>query len=186
MFKAFCEEFKANEPVSLQVKINPSYNDINWNLNIELDKLKLEPNHAEIRIAPMIVDFKQLPNFYNEGHVFVAPCMAEAFGLPIAEAMACELPVITTGFGGQIDFVINKENGLLIDYDLVQANDTYLYEEVRWAKPRIEHLRKLMRYAFEHQSEMKEMGKKAREKIMNEFQWKHSAEKILKYISELN
>jgi hypothetical protein len=43
----------------------------------------------------------------------------EGFGLPIAEAMACGLPVIVTGYGAALDFY-NEDNAYLIPAQVVR------------------------------------------------------------------
>jgi glycosyltransferase involved in cell wall biosynthesis len=49
----------------------------------------------------------------SAANVFVMPTRAEGFGLTIAEAMACGLPVITTDQGAHMDFV-NASNAILV------------------------------------------------------------------------
>jgi glycosyltransferase involved in cell wall biosynthesis len=46
--------------------------------------------------------------------VFVLPSSSEAFGLVIAEAMACALPVVATKVGGIPEIVRHGETGLLV------------------------------------------------------------------------
>lgn len=48
-----------------------------------------------------------------QAHVFVLPTAGESFGVAIAEALACGLPVVVTGDGGHL--------GMLRDFDAVQV-----------------------------------------------------------------
>jgi glycosyltransferase involved in cell wall biosynthesis len=178
--KAFNEEFSKDEPVEMMIKINSAYNGPDWNLAKELDKLELKPGGGKIAITTDDIPYDKLPEFYSMGDVFLAPNMSESFGLPIAEAMACGLPCITTNYGGQTDFV-TKDNGWLIDYDLVEVDWDFMYEGVSWARPKIDHLRKLMRYAYEHPLEVKVMGERARQDIQG-YTWENTAKIILKLI----
>ena len=41
----------------------------------------------------------------------------EGFGLPALEAMACRTPLVSTRYGGPMDFVRDGENGFLVDVD---------------------------------------------------------------------
>ena len=43
------------------------------------------------------VPFRDLPALYGAGEMFVYPSMYEGFGLPVIEAMACGVPVLTGG-----------------------------------------------------------------------------------------
>jgi len=58
------------------------------------------------------VDEKKLPEFYNSLDVFVFPSFYEGFGVPLLEAMACEVPyVIGTNAGiGEILPIYKIEN----------------------------------------------------------------------------
>ena len=97
--------------------------------------------------------------------------------------MAMGIPCITTGFGGQVDFV-NKENGWLIDYELIDVTWDMQYEGVKWAKPNIEHLRKLMRYCYENQQEVKVKAKLALEES-KKWTWENSAKKAKEFLEEI-
>src|SRR5207249_8948309 len=49
---------------------------------------------AEV-LLPGYVPDEDVPKFYNAADVFVYPSIYEGFGLPVLEAMACGVPVIT-------------------------------------------------------------------------------------------
>jgi glycosyltransferase involved in cell wall biosynthesis len=68
--------------------------------------------------APIIhlteeVPDEHLPGLYTAADILVHPYRGEGFGMPIAEAMACGLPVVVTGHGAALDFV-DEEVGWLI------------------------------------------------------------------------
>jgi len=42
---------------------------------------------------------EELPRYYALADLFVFPTLLEGFGLPLAEALACGTPVVTTGAG---------------------------------------------------------------------------------------
>ncbi len=52
---------------------------------------------------PGYVLYEDLPLWYNAASVFVYPSLYEGFGLPVAEAMACGCPVITTAAGSLLE-----------------------------------------------------------------------------------
>jgi glycosyltransferase involved in cell wall biosynthesis len=82
----------------------------------------------------------ELKFLYENCDLFVFPSFSEGFGLPIAEAMLMNLPVITTSYGGQMDFC-NEENSWLVDYELVQAKTHFELDESYWAIPSISSLK---------------------------------------------
>jgi glycosyltransferase involved in cell wall biosynthesis len=57
------------------------------------------------------------------------PSIAEGFGLVILEAMACGVPVLCTTSTGGADFLIHRQNGLLID----PGSTTAIEQELVWA-----------------------------------------------------
>ena len=154
----------------------------NWNLQNQINELKLKKDRAVMYINADTVEYNKLRKFYIDGDIFVSCSMGDAFDLPVLEAMACGLPSIVTAHNGHCDFV-NKNNGWIIDKgDFVEWSKEIQYEGIKWFKPNIEEIRKRMRYAFEYQDEVK----KKREQALKDAQkwtWENSAKKLLKILS---
>ncbi|WP_440767376.1 glycosyltransferase family 4 protein [Natronorubrum sp. DTA7] len=55
----------------------------------------------------------ELPSYHAGADVFCLPSHDESFGMANVEAMACELPVVTTDLEGIETYLANGENGLL-------------------------------------------------------------------------
>jgi glycosyltransferase involved in cell wall biosynthesis len=53
---------------------------------------------------------------YNAADVFIAPSLAETFGLVILEAILCGTPVVGFNIGGIPDIINHKKNGYLANY----------------------------------------------------------------------
>ncbi len=64
-----------------------------------------DPSLAEVTILYDDLDDPQMANLYRSADILVHPYRGEGFGMPILEAMACGLPVITTAGGASQDFV---------------------------------------------------------------------------------
>ena len=185
LLQAFAEEFNEDEDVSLKIKLNATYNIPGWDLAREIDSLNLPKDRPKIFTCNNNMTDKELRAFYNEGNVFVTTSMAEGFNLPALEALGCGLPVLTTHYGGQADF-INEENGWLInegEYDYYSKEISY--EEVKWFKPSIKQIRKKLRYIYNNQDEVVNKHKK----IITEpnlLTWLDSAKKIKELIAEFD
>jgi glycosyltransferase involved in cell wall biosynthesis len=108
------------------------------------------------------IPYTDLPNIYNEAHVFVYPSIyPEPQGMAILEAMACGVPVIASNIGGIPDMIKNNENGLL-----VKANDpTALVEAITRLKE-----------SPEMATNIKERGLKV---IWEKFTWRSIAQVVL-------
>ena len=79
----------------------------------------LEKKYPEVRFLGA-KPHEALPPYYNCADVFVFPSRTDTFGLVMAEAMACGVPVAAYPVEGPIDVVIHGESGILDD-DLSRA-----------------------------------------------------------------
>jgi glycosyltransferase involved in cell wall biosynthesis len=61
-------------------------------------------------------------DFYAAADIYVSPSLEDSFGLPVAEAMACGLPVITSKFAGVSELIQNERNGLVLSDPTNAAN----------------------------------------------------------------
>lgn len=109
------------------------------------------------------VPHKELPHWYALSDVGVFPSIAdEAFGITIAEAMACELPVIGSYVGGIPEVVGNEESaGLLTPVADVCA---------------LAHVMARLATDFELR---RSLGQKARQRIEQNFTWRQAAIRLL-------
>ncbi|MBQ9657788.1 MAG: glycosyltransferase family 4 protein [Clostridia bacterium] len=86
--------------------------DINW---ITPDNPK-EKNIKAIVNPPQ----KVIADTLRKSDIYICASMFEAFCLPVLEAMTCGTAVITTNNGGNMDFIKDNENALLIEKDNIQ------------------------------------------------------------------
>ena len=170
---AFKEEFKGNDKVKFLAKINMAYGG---DLKEHLNGLNLSPGEPEIIVMPEPVKINELARLYRTCDVLVSPSKSEAFGMCNLESLACGTPVITTNWGGQTDYITDK-NGWLIDYKLVPATGGFLYENSNWAMPKQEHLQKLMRESYENPKLLEKKSLNAL-KTAKKFTWEQTAKKI--------
>ncbi|MBI5347181.1 MAG: glycosyltransferase family 4 protein [Candidatus Aenigmarchaeota archaeon] len=69
---------------------------------------------------------KELVEWYNKASVLVLPSKYEAFGRVLAEAQACETPVVATNVGGIPEVVKDKKTGFLVDYGNWDEMEKYI------------------------------------------------------------
>ncbi len=94
---------------------------------------------------------------------YVSLHRSEGFGYTVAEAMAYGRPVITTAYGGTMDFT-TPGNAYLVDYELVAIGpnaDPYPEDGV-WADPDVAQTAAFMREVVEHPDEARRRGERAR------------------------
>ena len=107
-------EFKRIDNILKAVKIikEKGYNiEINWITPTEPKKNKIK---AIVNPPQMVIG-----NVLRKSDIYVCASMYESFCLPVLEAMTCGTAVITTNNGGNMDFVKENENALIIEKDNV-------------------------------------------------------------------
>jgi len=179
--QAFLEEFTNKDNVELIVKINPAYGIPDINNMVEQIRPKDKSDYPPIRINIDNIHYSKLVDLYNKADVFVMSTRAESFGIPGIEAMACGLPVITTNFGGQVDYC-NEKNSWLVGGNLVEMQQELMYEGIKWLTPNISEIRKAMREAYENKEIVKSKSKEAI-KTGNIFTWDSTANLIVTLIN---
>ena len=69
------------------------------------------------------VDDKTIASYLQAAHVLIHPCMAEGWGLPVLEAMACGVVPLVTNCTSMTD-IVNDDNGYLVDVGGIICNPT--------------------------------------------------------------
>lgn len=109
----------------------------------------------------------QINKYFNEADIFVIPSIVdeneetEGFGVVSLEANACETPVIGTKVGGIVDVIEEGRNGFLVE----QKNARQLADKIIQLS--------------DNKNLREEIGKKGRQKVMEEFNWDRVSDKII-------
>lgn len=108
-----------------------------------------------------------LPQYYRAAAVSVIPSLEEGFGIPAAEAMGCEVPVVATDAGGLPEVVEDGVTGLVVprgDADaLARAVGSLLADPAR----------------------RRTMGVAGRERALRLFDWDRTAERFEQVYGEV-
>jgi glycosyltransferase involved in cell wall biosynthesis len=80
-----------------------------------------------------VVEMSKMPEIINASKVFLYPSREEPFGLSIIEAMACDVPVITTNVFGPKEIITHGHDGYMVNpsdaQELVEALITLLTDK---------------------------------------------------------
>ncbi len=126
---------------------------------------------------------EQIRYLYENSNLLVAPSFGEGFGLPMAEAMLCNLSVLTTGYGGQTDFC-SDETSWLIDFEFATASTHLSEPNSIWAVPKISHLAyQINKISQTPSNKIKVKTDLARDFILKNYSKEAVAEKILSALS---
>ncbi|WP_425074131.1 glycosyltransferase [Sagittula sp. S175] len=96
---------------------------------------------------------------------------SEGWGFGMLEAMNLGVPVLATGFSGNMEFC-DPDTCWLVDHDLVQLTpDDYIFVRPgqTWAEPRVDHAARQMRAMKEDPLELARRAQAARRKVQAEF-----------------
>ncbi|MGE3808368.1 MAG: glycosyltransferase, partial [Gemmataceae bacterium] len=140
------------------------------------------PGAAEVHYLNRELSDEEMPGLYTACDCLVQPYRGEGFGLPIAEAMACGLPVIVTGHGAALDFC-TSEHGYFIPARLgrvkqKRAGDFETVDHPWLAEPDRNALTLLLRYVVQNAEEARAKGRAGAEHIHRHFTWEQTVDAI--------
>ena len=175
LVRTYATTFREEEPVELVLHCANRY-IADFDLARAFQAIQ-PARHAAITLCNPMTEH-ELVTLYNRCDAFVLPTKAEAWGLPIIEAMACALPVIVTDYSGYQDYLDDTCGYLIKVKNMTRVRDVLFYPGRgygRWAQPDLKHLSSLLRYVFEHRDEAREKGVRAREHVAQHWTWDHAA-----------
>ena len=107
------------------------------------------------------IPMDRLIQLYSETEIAVCPSLYEGFGFPAAEAMACELPVISST-GGALPEVVGEH--MKTGYFVEPRDSAAIAEGID--------------YLLENEDVRRRMGKAARKRILSVFTWENAAREM--------
>lgn len=202
LLRAYWEEFSSKDNVVLVIKTNgyaPHENEkwIQAKITQYKKKLGIQKDTAPVIVIGRHLRESRLKGLYTLGDAFVLPTRGEGVGLPFLESLASGVPVITTSWGGQMDFLTHS-NSFLIPYQLRSPSSSmnraiskkfsnlFAQKGQRWAEPNLGYLKKRMREAYQNPGLCKQKGQQGRKDILR-LSWdrsgvlmKHAIEEIIR------
>jgi len=186
IFSAFAAEFGNDPEVELVMK-SDYFKDGDIKAQQMIADLK---SHAfeNWRLNWGYADIKHIAQMYRTADVFLSAPRGEAWGLPIIEAAASGLPVISTMYSGHAEFLLPIQTSVIsVDYDMgaVDCDEYKGYYPFpdgdwgEWAIPTINSLRTAMRFAYENHQELSAKAIKNSVTIRKEFNWSASADQAV-------
>ena len=175
-----------NDPgVELTIKTNHF-------VNIESKKSALDEfiNSLGLTNVRVIWDIQQsMAELYRQHHVFVLPTKGEGWGLPLIEAAAMGMPIITTMYSAQTQFLHPIKSSVIpVAYDLgditcEEFQHFYPTSDQRygqWAMPRVDSIAQALLQARNNYVALKQQAQQNALTIRRDFNWARSADSVVK------
>ena len=184
VIKAFKRAFNRDDTdVRLIVKLTNTDTDL-----IEFKKVQaLIDDYHNIQLINEHLTPQKISLLYQNSDVYVSLHRSEGFGLTISDAYSFGLPVIATGYSGNLDILLNNKNSLLVDYDLIEVGEErlrYQSDDI-WAEPNIENAKEKMIQVREEFNKCFDEALEVREKLRENFNLNKIGEKMLCRINSI-
>jgi alpha-maltose-1-phosphate synthase len=118
---------------------------------------------------------------YTQAAIFVCPSIYEPFGIINLEAMACGVPVVGSAVGGIPEVVVDQETGLLVPLAPEHAED----HDIPAAEDFARRLAEAINYLLANPAVREEMGRKARQRVRENFSWQQIARQTVEFYREI-
>jgi len=106
-----------------------------------------------------------IENLFASADILISPTGSEGFNVPLIEAMACEVPVITTSLPNHVE-ILGEETGIFVKpKEIAGMADRQTELKV----PTVDDLRGALKYLIENPEERKIMGRRGRERVLQNF-----------------
>ena len=132
---AFRQAFGDDPGCLLLLKVGHA-RDAGWAMTDLTDAIAGMTN---VRLMQETLSRADMASLVASADVVLSLHRAEGFGLLLAEAMLHRVPVVATGWSGNVDFM-TKEDSCLVGYTLVPVDDpqgTYVLDGTKWAEPNV-------------------------------------------------
>ncbi|QSO47140.1 glycosyltransferase family 4 protein [Alicyclobacillus mengziensis] len=142
-------------------------------------------NKAPIYLYDGLLSDSDLARLYRHCSAFVLPTRGEGIGLPLMEAAATGLPIVVTGWGGQMDY-LRQEDVYIVSYKLqpVPKKMQVKWQSLQgyWAEPSILSLRRKMRGVYASRGEIRPMALRQRLHVTSHWNWDVCVRDLLGYL----
>ncbi len=186
LLAAFAAAF-GNDP-KVQLVLKADFFLQNEQAQRALEALVQSTGLSNIQLIWGSLSSSELLALYSACDAFVFPSRAEGWGLPLIEAIASGMPVISTAYSGHSEYLSALGDRFVsINYDLERITDPgYLQfwpelqeTPARWAAPQVASIASGMCEVRSHTQSWRERALAASEVIRSTFTWRQSVDKAV-------
>lgn len=130
-------------------------------------------------------DDQDIQNLYRQSHVFVLPTKGEGWGLPLIEAAASGLPIVTTNYSAHSEFLPHS-SCVFVDYHLSPINCEF-YKSCYpnqtdwglWAQPNVNSIAQALVAARENYAHLRQQAEANASQVREHFAWSQCSDAAL-------
>ena len=189
--EAFAMTYGNNPDVELVIKSDYFRNHVEKKQALEYKIASMKVNN--IRLVWGLQTETELANLYRSANVFLFPSKAEGWGLPLIEAAATGLPLVTTFHSGQTEFLQDiRSSCVLLNYtlrpiDCPETKEFYPAEDGnhgKWAVTTVEEIAKGIKTAYTNYASLRTQAIKNSAIIRSKYSWANSAMSALNVLKQ--
>ena len=190
LLEAYKQAFCPEDDVTLIIKDHGSKEFYKHNNFLDqIQRFARNARNPHLLLVTREMNDSDLAALYRGCNAFVLPYRGEGFGMPLAEAMACGKPVVTTALGPASEFCTD-ETGYLIPAEVAPLPEALLplgklTGELTWFEPNLGELVRTLRQVYEQREQAARRGAAAAERIKTTHAWPRIAELYLERIRHL-
>jgi len=193
LLKAYFEEFAETKPGEVLLVFKGYTGGAGDAERQKIEKMILEAkaaakSQAQVLFLSGFLSDEQMPLLHRSVHAYINSSRGEGWNFPALQSMACGVPCIMPKHSSHLDFGTDQ-NCLWIDVVETAIDDPkFLAMDARfyghsWWEPKIDSLKKQMRWATTHREELKQKGQQAREDV-KKFSWENSLRSVVTQLAK--
>lgn len=188
---AWQQEFGNDPGVELVIKTDHFIN--RESKHAELTEWINQQGLTNVKLIWGAMETKDLILLYQQADIFVLPTKGEGWGLPLIEAAATGLPIITTMYSAHTEFLQHIQSSVIpVEFDLVPIvcqEYQYFYPTPNnnwgeWAQPRINSITQALRSSRDNYEHLRDCAQTNSNIVRKHFSWAQSADSALQVLQK--
>jgi len=187
---AYARAFRAADDVCLVVKdLGAASFYRGQTAEADLARLQATSGAPEVEYIDRPLSEEELAGLYAACNCLVLPYRGEGFALPVAEAMACGLPVVVTGMGAALDYC-DESRAYLVPaekryFARQRVGDLETVGRPWLAEPNGEALSAILRHVVAHPEEARAKGAAGSRFVQAHLTWEQATDAVERRLREL-